>query len=160
MKTNDPRENSFSAARFRDAIDFAMSMGIPQDESHRVTFVWKGTKAYTDADTRRSPYDWTDTPSATTTATDVPLSLAVPAAVEFYDAKSASGESAMGDFDIGRVRITMLDTSYAQLVDDVLGLPDECSIDGATYTVDYWMPPMGLFDVTIHTCFAAALDES
>lgn len=160
MKTGDSRENAFNAARFRDGVGFAMKMGIPDTLAERVTFFWDSVKTYTDADTKGEPYNWTDSPTATVSATSVPVSLTVPVAVEFFDSKSSSGDTVLGDFDIGRVRVTMLDTAYAQLDDANLDKPDGLTIDGNIYDIDYWGPPVGLFDVTIYSVFASARDES
>lgn len=160
METGDARQAAFSATAFRDAIHFAMQMGIPGTVSERVTFQWTPEETYASADTKGSPYDWTDTPTASTTATDIPASLTVPVAIEFFDAKSSSGETVMGDFDVGRLRVTVLDTEYTQITDMNLGLPDLVLVDGNTYTVDYFGPPVGLFDVTIYTVFCSSRDES
>ena len=160
METGDARQAAFNAVEFRDAIHFAMSMGLPGTTSERVTFQWVSEETYDSADTKGSPYDWTDTPSATTSATDVPASLTVPVAFEFFDAKSSSGETSMGDFDIGTLRITILDTEYTQITDMNLGLPDLVLVDGNTYTIDYFSPPIALFTVTVYTAFCSARDES
>ena len=160
METGDPRQGAFNAAEFRSAIRFAMQMGTPETQSDRVSFQWADENTYTFSDTKGNPYDWTDSPTTTTSAVDVPISLTVAAAVEFFDAKSSSGETAMGDFDIGTLRITLLDVDYASIIDQNLGLPDTVIVDGNTYTVDYFGPPVGLFDVTVYTAFASARDES
>jgi hypothetical protein len=160
MKTGDTREGAFSAARFRDGVGFAMKMGIADTLSERVTFFWTTENTYAVADTKAAPYDWTAVPDTTKSATDVPASLTVPVAVEFFDSKSSSGDTAIGDFDIGRIKVTMLDTSYDQLDDFYLGKPTGMTVDGDTYIIDYWAPPIGLFDVTIYSVFASARDES
>lgn len=160
MKTNDPRENSFSATKFRDGVNFAMQMGIPDTASERVTFFWNPQNTYTDQDTRSAPYDWTDSPTSTVSAPDVVASLTVPVAIEFFDSKSSSGDTPVGDFNIGRLKLTILDDAYAKIQDVNLGSPDGLRVDGDEYDIDYWAPPQGLFDVTVYALYASARDES
>lgn len=161
MQTSDSSVNAlFDADLFRTAIHTAMQIGIPGTVSQRVSFQWDTEDTYITADTRDDPYDWTDSPTSSVSAPDIPASLTVPVAIEFFDAKSSSGQTTIGDFDIGTIRITMLDTEYALLTDANLGLPDTVIVDGNTYTVDYFSPPIALFTVTTHTAFCSARDES
>jgi hypothetical protein len=160
METGDARQSGFDPAAFRDAIEFAMAMGLPGAVGERVTFVWKPVKTYTNEDTRNAPYDFTEAPATNVTATDVPASLTVPAAVEFRGSKTNSGDTVIGSFDAATAEITVLDTAYAQLIDDTLGLPDMVTIDGSIYDIDYWHPPVGLFAVSVYTCIASARDEA
>ena len=161
MKTSDSAANAaFSATAFRNGIKTAMQLGLPGTESERVTFTWNAEKTYTIADTRSNPYDWTATPATETSAADVPASLTVPVAYEFLDAKTASGDTRIGEFDSPRIKILVLDDEYAKITDQNLGLPDGLTIDGNSYVIEYWAPPQGLFDVTIYTCYAMARDES
>ncbi len=160
METGDTRQNAFDGTRFRDAISFAMSMGIPDTASQRVTFKWTTESAFADADTKGAPYDFTDSPTSSDSAADVVASLTVPVAVEFSPTRSASGDTPLGNFDITRIKITIMDTQYALITDGTLGLPDLIGIDGNTYVIDYFAPPQGLFDVTIHDIYASARDES
>ncbi len=160
MDTGDTRQNAFVASRFRDAIDFVMQMGMPDKVAERVTFQWTTENTYDPADAKGSPYDWTDTPDTTVSAADIPTSLTVTVTVEFFDSKTSSGDTVVGDFDKSRVKIFMLDTTYTQLIDVSLTLPNKFIVDGNTYDIEYWSPPTALFDVTTYTCFASARDES
>lgn len=160
MDTNDTRQGAFSAAKFRQGIKFAMKMGLPGTESERVQFTWKPENTYAIQDHRSVPYDFTSSATSTVSAVDLPASLTVPVAVEFFDSKSASGETPIGDFDISRLKITILDDEYALIIDQNLGLPDGVTVDGNDYTVDYFAPPVGLFNVTVYTAYCSALDES
>ena len=163
METSDSRQSGFNASRFRDAIGFAMKMGIPDDLDERVTFQWNSIPSYDASDpvdARGVPYDWTTAPASTVTADDVPASLTVPVSIEFFDSKTASGETVVGDFDKSRIKVFMLDTSYDLLTDSALGLPDRLITDGNTYDIEYWAPPVSLFTVTTYTCYASARDES
>ncbi len=160
METGDSRQNAFSATRFKSGIRFAMAMGTPGDVAERVSFQWTSDNTYAVPDAKGDPYDWTDSPTVSVTAVDIPLSLSVRAAVEFFDAKSSSGSTGMGDFDVGTLKITILDDDWTLVQDVNLGRPDTVIVDGDIYTVDYISPPAGLFTVTIYTVFCSALDES
>lgn len=158
--SNSSANAAFSADAFKAGIKTAMQLGLPGTESERVTFFWNPEKSYTDADTRGKPYSWTSSPDTTVEATDVPASLTVPVAYEFLDAKAASGDTTVAQFDSPRMRLTILDDEYAVLQDANLGLPDGVTVDGSTYDIEYWAPPQGLFDVTIYTAYCLARDES
>jgi len=160
MDTGDVRQGSFDAVAFRDAIGFAMKMGLPETQSERVTFQWTPQKAYASADQKGSPYSWTAVPTSTVTAPDTVTSLTLPVAVEYIDSKASSGDTVIGDFDTGRLRLTIMDTEYAMLIDPNLGLPDSVIVDGNTYNVDYFIPPTALFTVTVYGCYCTARDES
>ena len=160
MDTGDTRQSAFNASRFRDAIGFAMQMGIPSTVSERITFQWSTDNTYTIADAKGAPYDWTAAPASSVSATDIAASLTVPVTSEFFDSRSASSDTPIGDFDKSRLKIFMLDASYDQLIDQNMGLPDKIITDGNTYDIEYWTPPTALFDVTTYTAYAAARDES
>lgn len=160
MDTGDTRQGPFDSTKFRDAIGFAMKMGLPGTASERVTFQWDPSNTYAAADQKGNPYDWTSSPTASVTAADLVASLALPAAVEYTDSKSSSGDTTIGDFDKGRIKITILDTQYALITDGDLGLPDSVLVDGNTYNVDYFIPPTALFDVTVYSLYCTARDES
>lgn len=160
MDTGDARQSGFSAAVFRDAISFAMAMGLPQEESERVTFRWISQKTWERPDSRGSNYDFTDSPTATVSADDQVASLTLPCAVEFSARRTSSADTPMVDFDISAVTLTMLDVDYQQLLDANLGMPDLVVIDGNTYEMNFWAPPMGMFDVTVYQAYAQARDES
>jgi len=160
MDTGDARQSGFNAAEFRDAIEFAMKMGLPGTQSERVTFQWDDVNTYADPDERGQPYSWTDSPTSSVTAADVPASLTVPCAVEFTARRSSSGETIMGSFDASAITITLLDTQYALVQDANLALPNKVIVDGNTYDIGFWGAPVGLFDVTVYQAFAQARDES
>ena len=160
MDTGDPRQSGFSAAAFRDAIGFAMQMGLPGTESERVTFQWDEVNTYASPDERGEPYSWTDSPTDTTAPADIPASLTVPCAVEFSSRRSSSGDTIIGSFDAASVTLTLLDTQYALITDVDLDLPNKVIVDGNTYDIEFWGPPLGLFDVTVYQAYAQARDES
>ncbi len=160
METNDSRQSGFNAAKFRSGIKFAMQMGLPGTVTERVTFFWETENVYVSADTRADPYDWTVAAQSSTSATDVPASLTVPVGIEFIDARTTSGDTTVGSFDSPRIKLTVLDDEFATLTDSNLGLPNGVTVDGSTYVIEYWAPPVGLFDVSVYTAYAAARDEA
>lgn len=160
METGDPRQGAFSAEKFRDGIKFAMRMGLPDTESERITFQWTSENTWALADARKRPYDFTAAPDSTVSAPDIPASLTVPATVEFFETRSTSGETTVGNFDSTKLKVTILDDEYAIITDMNLGLPDKATVDGDLYTVDFIAPPVGLFDVTVYTIYLSAVDES
>lgn len=160
MDTGSALQGGFNATEFRNAIEFAMQMGLPGTQSERVTFQWDDVKTFSNPDERGNPYDWTNTPSSTISAADVPASLTVPCAVQFSARRTSSGDTIMASFDAAAITITLLDTQYALLQDGDLGLPNKLIVDGNTYDIIFWGPPVGLFTVTVYQAYAQARDES
>lgn len=160
MDTGDSRQSSFNAATVRSGLKFAMQMGLPGTVSERVTFFWEPEKTFVDADTTGQPYDFADAAATTVSAADTPASLSVPVAVEFLSRGTDSDITRIGDFDTPRIKLTLLDDEYAELTDVNLGLPDGVTVDGSTYEIEYWAPPVGLFDLTVYEAYCLARDES
>lgn len=137
--------SGFDATQFRDAIHFAMNMGLPDDASQRVTFIFDEVSTYQVTDPRQRPYDWKETKK-----TDVSQrSVQVPAAVQWGVGTVAADE--MGQFDTSRATITLLDNDYAL----VKGC-NEVLINGIHYVIEAWAPPQGLFDVTVFSASIVA----
>jgi len=160
METGNPLQDGFDPTEFRTAIEFAMAMGLPGTQSERITFQWDDEKTFADADERGSPYTWTDSPTSTVSAVDIPSSLTVPCAVEFSARRSSSGDTIIGSFDASAITLTLLDTQYALIRDVNLQLPNKVIVDGNTYDISFWGPPVGLFTVTVYQAHAQARDES
>jgi hypothetical protein len=139
----------FDPDLFRSAITSAMEMGLPQQVSERVTFVWTPEKSFAVADLEGNPYDFSGSPQ--TVVEKNPVS--VPVSVEFNASKPDG--TAIGDFGETRVILTILDIHYEQ----VRGA-DKVLIDGDTFTVDYVGPPTGLFDVTVYTLYLVSVDKT
>lgn len=149
--TTDPRAQGFDAAEFRDAVKFAMSMALPDDTSERLTFRWKVDKTYDTADPTGKPYSYDSEP----TSTDAPEDVQITAGVTFVSRATSASGNAVAAFESPRVVVTVLDEDY----ESVSGA-DEIVLDGATYIINYWEPPQGLFDVTIYKVHATARDEA
>jgi len=116
---------------------------------------------YTNPDVNSNPWDWTTAPNTTTSAADVPASLTVPVSIEFLgQTGGAGGGTNVGNFNVPRIKLTILDEEYATLTDANLGLPNGFTVDGSTYDIEYWAPPVGLFDLSVYSCFAVARDEA
>lgn len=144
---------NFSATEFREAITFAMTMGLPENEQERATFRWTSTKTFTNAvDPTGSPYDFDEVPATTTTHDDV----RIPVAVEFFALRTASeGGTPLGSFNTPKAVLTVLDTDYPSIEG-----ADQVLLGGNTYTIDFVAPPLGLFDATIYQIYCTALDEA
>lgn len=150
--TTDPRASSFNPAEFRDAIRFAMGMGLPEATSDRATFRWTPTKTYSNADKGGRPYNLTEAPASVTTHPDVQI----PVAWQFVPTRVGNEQStAMGVFDNDRVILTILDEDYEQVRGADLVIMGE-----NTYVIDYVAPPSGLFSVTIYEVYITSRDEA
>ena len=148
----DPTFGSdFDAAAFRQAITSTMEMGLPDQPSERITFIWNPVRGFTVEDTAGNPYDWTSTP---TSEVQHP-SVQIPAAVEMSTRGTLFDGTSMGVFNQQKVKVTVLDEHYA-LVKDA----DYLHFDDADYDIEFWEPPAGLFSVTIYTAHAVARDEA
>lgn len=128
-----------------------MEMGLPNATSERATFRWNAASTYEAEDVAHNPFDWTDDPVTETTHPDVQI----PVAVEFSARPAGTIDTTVGQFDNARAVITLLDTDY----ESVRGA-DEVLLGGNSYTVDFWGPPMGLFEVTIYQVYVTATDEA
>lgn len=141
----------FDAAKFRDAIRNTMVMGMANTAADEATFRWTTKNNYAPESPLHDPYTWTQ---ATTSSVSHP-DVVVPVAVEFSARPSASLETAVGEFDVSRAIITLLDVDYA-LIEGA----DLVVLGGNTYIIEFVAPPMGLFDVDVYQIYAAARDES
>lgn len=128
-----------------------MQMGSPNSTPQKVTFRWKTGKDYLKEDIIDQPYDWTATPTATTSHADV----IVDVAVEFGRLTgSVTEENAIGNFDSTRAIITVLGEEYALISD-----ADVVLIGGDTYVLNY-VQPLALFDQDVYQIHCTALDET
>ena len=141
----------FDPAGFRDAVRFAMNMGLPNTVSERATFRRSSRKDYAIEDPAGRPYDFTDSPTRTVTQRDVQ----VPVAVEFAARPSGSFRTTLGEFDSSRAIVTVLDEDYALIEGS-----DQVLLGGNVYEVQFIAPPIGLFDVTVYQLHCQAVDEA
>lgn len=148
---NDPRASGFNAAEFRDAIKFAMRMGLPESVNERATFRWSTEKTYGNADPSGQPYSWSTAPSDVESHPDVQIDVAV----EFQRYSSGEGNTSVGQFQTTSVVLTVLDEDYA-LIEGA----DKVLLGGNVYTIEYVAPPFGLFEVTVYQIYLRAEDES
>lgn len=150
--TTDPRGASFDAFGFRDAIRFAMNMGLPEDENERATFVWDKAISYDISDPAGNPYDYTKTPTKVISHDPVQI----PVAVQFIQrASSGVTNTPFGEIDSPHVIVTALDEDYA-----LVRGADKILFGEDVYVISFVKPPDGLFGVTVYTIFAAAEDEA
>jgi hypothetical protein len=134
-----------------------MGMGKPEDEAKRAKFAWTPRKTHSIADSGNSPFDWTAAPLTAVSPTAVEVLCAVDT---IGKGDLASTTTPMGTFDSPATVITLLDTAYVQIFDDDDIRADTVIIDGNTYDIEFEVPPMGLFEVTVHQFVLKARDES
>lgn len=140
---------SFDPDNFRRAIKLTMKMGAPQAVAERVTFRWRNKKQYTGkTDANGKPFDL----AASATPVDVKPDVQIDCAVE-TESRNPNG-TPLGQFNTPKATITVLDEDFA-LIDGA----QEVLIGGNTYIINY-TEPVGLFNVTVYTIYATALDES
>lgn len=149
--STDPRAAGFNAVEFRDAIRFAMHMGLPESTVERATFQWTRLKTYEREDPSGQPYSWAAAPTTDVIHPDVQ----VPVAMEFQRYSSGEGQTSVGQFQTTSVVLTLLDEDYA-----LVAGADKALLGDNTYTLEYVAPPLGLFEVTIYQLFMRAEDES
>lgn len=140
----------FDATLFRSQIRATMTMGLPGTVADRATFRWTPNKTYSKQDSDAKPWTWTEV-----SVTDVVHSdVQIPVALEILRTVEQAGTS-LGDFNIPKVILTILDVDYALVVgaDVVLLGQDE-------YNIDFVEPPIGLFDVTVYRLHLRSGDES
>lgn len=145
----DPRAAAFNSAVFRDAIRFAMTMGLPNSTSERITFTWKVDRTYDNPDPAGKPYFFNQEP----TQRVIKDPVQIPAAVQFQT-DSPDG-TPFGSIENPHIIVTLLDEDWA-LVSDA----DEIVLDDDVYVIKFTAPPMGLFDATVYQMYATAKDES
>jgi hypothetical protein len=119
--------------------------------AERATFRWNVERTYAIEDPSHNPYEWDEIPSTELSHADV----TIPVAVEFSARPAASLDTAIGQFDVGRAVITVLDVDYALITGADLVLLGE-----NTYVIDFVGPPIGLFAVTVYQMYASAMDET
>lgn len=148
----------FNAAQFRESIKFAMRMGLPTETSERPTFRWIPERTYSTPDSAGFPLDWNDTPTSSVAPTD----FRCDCVVEFASATAinVTTGTGLGQFDVTRGVLTILDEDWADVLEHGDRIPDQVVIDGNTYVVKFVGPPLGLFEVTIYQVNIEALDES
>lgn len=149
--STDARAAGFDADGFRDAIKFAMHMGLPDTESERATFRWDTERTFTVADSAGIPFDKSATPATEVTHEDVQVDVAV----EFSNIRGSDTTTSVGRFTSGRAVITVLDEDYV----DIEGA-NVVLLGGNTYDINFVRPPVGLFDVTVYQLDCTARDET
>lgn len=154
MAGSDP---GFDPQAFRDAIEFAMSMGLPQDEDERATFHFPAVTVYRDSNgdevTPRTDKNGNPLDHTIRVSKERPDPVQVPVAVEYSPTGNAD-ERPVGSFRQTRARVTALDRHWDQIKDAV-----EVELGGDFYVISYHHPPVGLFEVTVYTMECLARNE-
>src|SRR5262252_6383364 len=113
--------SQFNEPAFRSAVVGAMLMGMPEDTSEQLTWVWDRRRTYVPDDPAGSPYDWTVDPATDSagnpnlpdSTTPAPQRLVVPYALEFAIGPSAT--TTLGEINTARATVTVLDDAHAQI---------------------------------------------
>ncbi len=147
-------DSRFDASAFRDAIHFAMTMGLPNTVNERATFKWKVEREFSKHDAKGSPWDWGDTPSTEETLPDVQI----PVAVELLSKGGDTLDTHFGEFDVARAIISVLDEDFVELTQNGR-FADQVEMADALYDIQFVAPPVGLFEVTVYSIHAQAVDE-
>lgn len=141
----------FSASEFKDAIHFAMNMGLPNADSEKATFYWNTTRTFDKKDSAGRPLALKAVPLTTVEKDPVQIPVAVEYARTGIGGTDGTGA---GSFDGSRATLTILDEDYESVRD-----ADYVSLGGDRYNIDF-TTSVGLFDVTIYQMFIRAWDES
>jgi hypothetical protein len=152
MQLNDARAAGFNADTVRDAIQFAMQLGMPDKTNERVKFVFEPVTTFDRQDPAGNPYEWT-APPATTTGEY--REVEVPVAMEFISRTSQGRDTTMGYLLPSHVEIYIMDIHIDEVKDANYVL-----IDDDRYQITAWPPPIGLFDFTLYPALLEAVDES
>ncbi len=144
----------FNDATFRTAIKNVMKMGAPNKTEEKVTFLWTPVKTFDKGDFKNKAWNLNAAP----TNVDNPDPVLIDCAVEFQTRNSIGSGNALGDWDIPRAVITVLDEDYLLIFNDGRRA-DKVTLGGDTYKIDFVAPPMGLFAVTVYQIHVSAIDE-
>lgn len=149
--STDTRAAGFNASEFKDAIKFAMHMGLPESEAERATFRWDVERTFAVADAGGIPFDKNVDPVSEVSHDDVQVDVAV----EFSNVRGQDITTSVGQFTAAHAVITVLDEDYAliQGANTVL-------LGGNTYDINFVRPPVGLFSVTVYQMDCTARDET
>lgn len=129
-----------------------MKLGMPDNETERVKFIFKAQHTYAQEDPTGNPYEWSAPPTSTVSEH---REVEVPVAMEFISRTSQGRDTSMGYLLPSHVEIYIMDRH----IDDVRGA-DELMVDGNVYKITAWPPPHALFDFTLYPVLAEAVDES
>lgn len=147
-------DSRFDASAFRDAIHFAMNMGLPQDTDLRATFKWNTDETFINPDSSGSPFDLTESAASSVSFSDVQI----PVAVEFLSKGGDTQDTRIGEFDVSRIIITILDDDFTELTQSGV-FANQVQLDEALYDIQFVAPPVGLFEVTVYQLHCQAVDE-
>lgn len=165
METDDPRALEFPAAEFREGIQFAMLMAIPNRVELRTTFRWKDAKSYPRTDPAGRPYSHDAAPTATSSIADLQLTVATvpgePGRTGRTNAAPVGPMTPIGQFEQSKITVILLDKQWDELMAHSGDkLPDEIVAGGTTYINVIEAMPIALFPVDIRTLYAVAPDTA
>lgn len=144
---------AFPSDTFRTNIEFAMTMGLPNEVENRPTFRWLTSGEFTPGDPSQLPYDWTATPETSSPAQIDDFQ--VLCGVQYLGASEEG--TVIGVEEAVQARITLLDTQYQQLMAWGGRWPDQVILAGSLFNVNY-TTHQALFDVDVYEMFLVAED--
>lgn len=154
MEFADPRAAGFSAAEFRDGIQFAMKMGAANRAENKVVFLWDEDKTYPIQDPDAKPYHWDDTPA--TDVTHEPVTID-EVGVKLTEPRLGSvAGTPVGQFDEVRAILTLLDVDFER-IDGSTNPPNHVRVGGDDYLIRF-ISSSALFDVDIFKLHCVAMD--
>lgn len=144
-------DTAFDADDFRTNIRATMLMGLTAEEADRPKFLFNTTETFAgEVDATGAPFDFTDTPTVSSTA-----SVQVLCALEWASGKNTGTEGRiMGDFEEGDLVITVLDEEY----EEIKGA-DKVEVDGTQYEIRFVQPSVGLFNVTVFSLHCTTYNQ-
>lgn len=154
MAGSDPR---FNPTTFRDAIHFVMAMAQPSATEDQLVFKWIDRNTFAEEGPPSAPFNWGSTPVTSHTWGPV----LVPAAYQMTYRTGQTQGTPLGDFDQPLLVVTVLDVDYPLIFDDRGVRADQIEIpDKTLYEILFEAPPEALFDVTVYTVYARALEAA
>lgn len=154
MAGQDPN-GGFERDQFEFDIRSVMTMGMPNVVEDRPTFHFAETRVFASHDIEGSPFDW-ETQRVDALPGEEPREpTSVLCAVESIGQGEASEGTDIGEFDMNRARLYILDDEWA-LIDDFTSV----WLSGSEYIRVKQLPILALFDVDVHVVEIRARDES
>lgn len=143
-------DTRFNAVKFRDAINFAMSMGAPN--ALPVEFLWDLVETFSNPDPTGLSYSMSAAPTSASQHPPVTINCAV----EYIPASTVGTTNAsFGRIEESKLIVTVMDDVFPQI--------DGASyikLNGNRYEIEVDAPTFNLFEVEIHQLYCTAIDES
>lgn len=159
MATSSAFAAGFDETQFRTAIRETMKMGMPENDAHKLRWLWKPVQGFEPDDPAGDPYDWTqdanpDDPGNPTEDPDTE-GLIIDYAFNFSATVVGGEETPLGPVDPTKAVVTIFDVDY-----DRIKTADYCMIGTSRYNIRFDAAPYALFGVTMHDIHIEAEDQA